>query len=372
MYSTPLANVVIDRYSSLRHAAIKKPKQPAMKNLHLPITMFAFLLSFFTAAAQNAAEATEYMKKIIERHDNVIKKYLSYNSAAAHGKKNNKVERLKNNLIDEVAKSKKKISGMDGFNGNTAYRDSAAGFMDFYYKVLVDDYDKIVDLDEITEKSYNELEAYLMLRHQVDKKLDAANDRMQQAQNIFAQQNNIKLVDADDELREKMKIVISVNEYYHKLYLIFFKPFLQDKNITRRINKGDVSSVKKDTAELKKYIQEAMIKLETAGPYDADSSLKKACIQLLQFYERKMSVYLKPLTDYYIANDKFEKAKKEYQQIKEPTQQNADVYNAAVNEINVAKGRYNETNTNMYAANKEYTRNWNKAVHAFLDRHMPE
>ncbi len=329
-------------------------------------------LSILPGKLLSQSEAAEYMQKIIEKHDNVIKKYLNYNSAASHGKKSDKVEKLKNNLLDEVEKSKKKISKMDAFNGNTTYRDSAVAFMDFYYNVLQNDYDKIVNLDEITEKTYDELEAYLLLRRQVDKKLEEANRRIQKAQDNFAAENSIKLVDAEDELREKMKTVIKVNEYYHKLYLIFFKPYLQDKSINRNLAKGDITTIKKDTADMKKYVKEVINKLDTLPSYDNDSSLKKACSHLMQFYEKKMSQFVKPLTDYYVVSEKFEKAKKEYEKIKDPSQDDADKYNRAVDEINKARGFYNETNAAMYAAAKENIRNWNKAVHTFLDRYMPE
>ncbi len=134
------------------------------------------------------------MEYISTQQTNVTKKFLSYNSAAAHGKRAKKVEKLREQLLNEVQESKMNISSMPKFKGDGAFKDSAASFMKFYYNVLNDDYAKIVNMEEIAEQSYDEMEVFLLLQEQVDKKMEEANHAMNEAQKVFASQNNIKLL----------------------------------------------------------------------------------------------------------------------------------------------------------------------------------
>ncbi len=60
-----------------------------------------------------------------------------------------------------------------------------------------------------------------------------------------------------------MKVVSAVNEHYHKVYLTFFKPYLQEKNLKEAMEKGNVGGLEQDKNALLKYAQEALVKLET-------------------------------------------------------------------------------------------------------------
>lgn len=334
------------------------------------IVTCTFLSSELTA--QNFENAPEYMDYISKQHKNVTAKFLSYNSAASHGKRAKKVEKLREQLLDEVQESKMNIASMPKFKGDAAYKDSSANFMKFYYNVLNDDYSKIVNMEEIAEQSYDEMEAYLMLQEAVDKKMEEANERMQVAQKSFASKNNINLISSSDEMTEKMKTVSDVNEHYHLVYLTFFKPYLQEKNLKKAIDKGNVGGLEQDKNALLKYAQEALVKLETIKAYQGDNSLKGACKQLMQHYVKEANDYIKPITDFLLVKERFETIKKDYEKKDDHNKQDVDAYNKAVNDINVASEKYNQANKNMFEAGKESIENWNKAVTGFFDEHMPK
>lgn len=342
-----------------------------MKHGFICVTAIACTLSFSTATAQNFENAGEYMHYISAQHENITKKFLSYNSAVSHGKRARKVEKLREQLLDEVQESKMNISSMPKFKGDGAYKDSSVNFMKFYFSVLNDDYSKIVNMEEIAEQSYDEMEAYLMLQEQIDKKMEEANERINAAQKLFASQNNIRLVDSKDEMSEKMKVVKAVNEHYHQVYLAFFKPYLQEKNLQKAIEKGNVGGIEQDKNALLKYAQEALVKLETIKAFEGDFALKGACKQLMQFYIKEANDYMKPITDFLLVKERFETIKKDYEKKSDHTQQDVDAYNKAVNDINAATEKYNQANKNIFETGKENIDNWNKAVNGFFDEHMP-
>jgi len=342
-----------------------------MKHLFVCTAIVAGTFFSTAATAQNFENAGEYMDYISVQQKNITQKFLSYNSAVSHGKRAKKVEKLREKLLDEVQESKMNISSMPKFKGDAGYRDTSANFLKFYYNVLNDDYSKIVNMEEIAEQSYDEMEAYLMLQEQIDKKLEEANDRMKKAQKEFAAKNNINLIESKDEMGEKMETVGKVNEHYHLVYLTFFKPYLQEQNLGKAIAKGNVSGIEQDKNALLKYAQEALVKLETIKAFEGDNSLKAACKQLMQFYIKEANDYMKPIIDFVMVKERFESIKKDYEKKSDHTQADVDAYNKAVNDINAASNKYNEANKNMYEVGKENLDNWNKSVNAYFDEHMP-
>lgn len=342
-----------------------------MKNAFTLFLLSVCLVYTVEGNAQNFEDAGGYMQHISTQHSNISKRFLSYNSAVSHGKRAKKVEKLREQLLNEVQEARMNISSMPKFKGDAAYRDSSVSFMKFYYNVLNDDYGKIVNMEEIAEQSYDEMEAYLMLQEQVDKKMEEANERMHTAQKLFASQNNINLVASKDEMSEKIKVVGEVNAHYHQVYLAFFKPYLQAENLSKSIAKGNISAIEQDKNALQKYAQETLVKLEAIKPYEGDAALKGACKQLMQFYVKQATDYIKPITEFLLVQERFETIKKDFEKKSDHDQKEVDAYNKAVNDINAASGKYNQASKNIYEMSKENLENWNKTVSAFFDEHMP-
>ena len=54
-------------------------------------------------------------------------------------------------------------------------------YIKFCYNVFNDDYAKIVNLEDIAEQSYDEMQAYLLLQEKTNEKINEANDKMSDA-----------------------------------------------------------------------------------------------------------------------------------------------------------------------------------------------
>ena len=184
-------------------------------------TLLSLLGSSLLLQAQDFETGSNYMSFISKQQENVSKKYLSYSSAAAHGKRAKKVDALREKLLNEVQEAKMNVSGMPAFKGDKAYRDTAISFMKLYYNVLNDDYAKIINMEEVAEQSYDAMEAYMLAQELVDKKLKEANEMMQLGQKNFASNNNINLLKDESKLGEMLEQVHQTNEHYKKVYLLF-------------------------------------------------------------------------------------------------------------------------------------------------------
>lgn len=330
---------------------------------------------FFTAVchqahAQNFDNPGEYMQFISKQDMEVSKKYLAYNSASAHGKRQRKVEALREKLLNQIQESRMNISGMPSFKGDKSYRDTAVNFLKFYFNVMNDDYSKIINMEEIAENSYDDMEAYIMMEEQVQQKLSEANERMQAAQKDFAAKNNIRLLEDKSEMSEMMDEVAGNSKYYHQVYLIFFKPSVQEKNMMEAQNKKNITGMEQARGSMIKYAQEGLEKLKELQAYKGDNSLKQACNNALNFYIKegeKMNAF----SEYSMAKESFETSKKDFDKSKNHSQQEVDAYNKAVNNINKATSNFNTVNQSLNELRSQQTQNWNEAVKNFFDNHTP-
>ena len=321
--------------------------------------------------AQNFDNAGEYLSYISKQQENISKKYMSYTSASAHGKREKKVEALRNKLINEVDESRMNISGMPSFKTDKTYRDTAVSFMKLYYNVLNEDYSKIINMEEIAEQSYDDMEAYLLAQEKVNEKLQQGNERMRIAEAAFAAKNNINLINGQSELGDKMEQVHLLNVYYHQVYLLFFRPYKQEAYLLEAIGKGNITGIEQNKSALLKYAQEGLEKLNTIKAFQGDNSIAAACKAMLSFYVKEVNDKMSAVSDFFLTRERFDKMKKEFEKKSEPGKDEVAAYNKGVADINKASDGYNKNNETLNQQRKEALNNWNSTEKAFFDEHTP-
>lgn len=322
--------------------------------------------------AQNYDNPVEYMDVISKQSVNVSKRYMSYTSASAHGKRAKKVESLRSKLLDEVQEARMNISAMPSYKGDKALRDTSVNFMKLYFNVLNEDYSKIINMEEIAEQSYDAMEAYLMAQEMVDKKLEEGNQKMRDAERDFAAKNNIRLTESSTELGEMLKQVHAVNGHYHQVYLIFFKPYIQEKNLLEAIEKANVTGIEQNKNALLKYAQEGLLKLQSVPAFEGnDTRMVDACRQMLNFYITEVNEKIGSVSEYFMAKERFDKIKKEFDKKSEHGREEVDEYNKSVKDINNAVNKYNSDLKEANKMRSDAFDDWNKAIEKFFDEHTP-
>ena len=341
-----------------------------MKPLYKLILCLFILTTANNGKAQDLESAGQYMEYISMQRENISKKYLSYASASAHGKRARKVESLRMKLLDEVQEAKMNISGMPSFKGDKSYRDTSVSFMKLYYNILNDDYGKVINMEEIAEQSYDEMEALLLIKESIDNKLEEGNAKMKIAESTFAGKNNIKLVESTSALGEKTEQVHGLNKYYNEIYLLFFKPYKQEEKLMEAVSKGNITSIEQTKNAMQRYANEGLEKLKTIKSFDGDNSVLAVTKSILQFYVKE-AADMNTISDYFLAKERFAALGKEFEKKDEPTKADTDNYNKAVKEINKASEAYNQKNNSLNEQRSEELKNWNKAVNEFFDEHTP-
>lgn len=337
----------------------------------LPLLFIVLLIGGSKVYSQDFNNPGEYMSFISKQQENISKKYMAYASASAHGKKAKKVENIRQKLLNEVQESRMNISGMPSYKNDKSYRDTAVSFMKMYYNILNDDYNKVLNLEEIAENSYDEMEALLNIKDAIDLKLEDGNKKLRTAAETFAKTHNVNLIEGESsELSEKLKKVHVLNKYYNEVYLVFFKPYVQESKLVEAISKNNITGMEQTKNSLKKYSEEGLEKLKTIKAFEGDHAVTGACKTLLQFYIKESDA-TGAVSDYMLAKENFDKIKKEFEKKSSPTKADVDAYNAAVNDMNKKSQKYNQSLNDLNKQRSESLNNWNKTVNQFFDEHTP-
>ncbi|MCU0429499.1 MAG: hypothetical protein MUF42_05955 [Cytophagaceae bacterium] len=347
----------------------------SIRTLGFSLVILFSTFFFQPAKAQNYETASAYMEFINTQYMEIMKDYWAYTSAVGHGKSARKVEDKRKELLTTTSNVTRKISLMPPFKGDKSLRDSATSFLRISYHVLNHDYAKIVNMEEISEQSYDAMEAYLLAQDVANDKIKAANDRLTETQKSFAARNNVNLVEGEsNETIKKINAASEVNGYHRVIYLIFFKSYKQEYYLMEAMNKKNINGMEQNKNSLLQFSKEGIAKLDTMKAFKGDKSMIQATKQLLEFYQKECNEKVSILTNFYIEEDNFQKIKKAFDAKKpaDRTQADVDQFNQAVNKLNKAVAEFNTTNQQLNENRKKLIDQWNKTSDAFLDKFTPK
>jgi hypothetical protein len=339
---------------------------------------FLFTLILFALAGSVTAQTTEqahaYMQTIGNQFYQISNDRMSYTSAASHGKSARKVEKKRTELINTIKMAEANIRKMKPFNGSAAYRDSVVAYLKLNRIVLTEDYGKILDMEEIAEQSYDAMEGYMLAKEKAEEKLDVAFEKVSEQQKLFASNNNIKLVESDSKLSEKLETSGKVFTYYNPVYLIFFKSYKDEMYMLDAIGRNDINAMEQTKNALLANVEKGTAVLGPMAAYKGDNSLKVACQQLLSFYKMEASQKMSEIINFQLKQDNYEKMKAamEAKRPADRTKQDVDEFNKMVNDYNVSVGKINALQNELNKKRTEALNRWNEATENFLDKHIPK
>lgn len=338
------------------------------------ITLFCCVVLVVPVFSQTPDSPVEYMEYLSKRDMAMSEKYLSYMSEVAHGHRARKMEKRRQELISEIRAAISDAGRLKPYKGDASLRDAYKHYWDILLKVFNEDYHKIVDMEEIAEQSYDNMEAYLLAQEKAEEVLDHASDQIAPVYKAFAAKNNINLIEKDSKTNKKLRQVGRVNAYYHQIFLIYFKSFKQEVYMLEAFSNNDVNGTEQNRLTLIRFAEEGLLKLKDMKPFDDDGSMITACRKVLEFHQKEATSLMPAQSDFLVRKAEFEKIKKsmDAKPANKRTQADVDAYNKAVNDFNAA---VNSSNSAAEKANKDrdnVMNNWNTATRRFMDQHTPK
>jgi hypothetical protein len=345
-----------------------------MKQITRTLLLGVCISLIFSTSSKAQKSAVEYLENINKELTALMTDTWDYTSAVAHGKTARKIDNRRKDLIKTSQLAKNRVNRMPAFEGSTALRDSVAAYLDINYKVLTQDYEKIVDMEEIAEQSYDMMEAYLLAQEKADERLNTAGDRMEAEQKKFAEANNINLVENKDKVAKKLESAGDVIKYYNEIYLIFFKSYKQEAYLMDAMTRSDLNAMEQNKNALATTAAEGLEKLAKISPFKGDANLKAACKNMLEFYKDEAATKMPAIIDFYMKKEKLDKVKAAFDAKPENkrTQQDVDQYNAAANDMNTGLNKYNSNNDALNKNRNSLLDKWNTGAARFMDSHVPK
>lgn len=343
-----------------------------MKTVNNLVMAGIFMVAAGNSQAQTFNNAGEYLQYIGKEFKSVQSATWDYTRSVAKNKSAKKVNKTRAELIKTITNSISKVQAMSAFEGQNWLRDSTVSFLTLNKAVVSEDYEKIMNLEDIAEQSYDLMEAYLKANEVAGDKLEKAGDRIEQAERKFAADHKITLLESTDKTSQKLARAGKVYDYYNPVYLIFFKSFKQELYMMDAQNKGDVAAMEQNKSTLAKYAAEGLKQIESVPAFEGDGSLKKACMDILKFYVDESGKKYQTIIDFYAKKDSFEKTKKAFEakKEKERTKEDVDNFNKMVNEYNNATNSYNALNQELNNNRAKLLGNWNNTAENFTNKHI--
>ena len=342
-------------------------------NRRLSLTILpALLLLYSTVQAQDLDNPANYITAITKARGDMDTKYMQYISYAAHGRRARKVEKLRQEVLDNIDQSRYKTTDLPLYKGDNSLRQAAIDYIKMCYIIFSEDYKKIVNMEELAEQSVDEMQAYLLLQDKINDKLHEAWSNLDKATNDFAAKYNVILSRDETPLGSKMQAADHLDKYVNTVFLAFFKANWEDNQLVKAMNDKKVNDMEQARNALSSYAAEGLKGLDTIKPYESDASLIGACRRALLFYQKAADKDVPKLTDFYVKQEDFDKLKKAFENKgSSRTQADVDTYNKAVNDLNTSVKGFNQTNTQLNNDRAQALNDWNNTEKKFNDEHMP-
>ncbi|MCW3126893.1 MAG: hypothetical protein JWO03_2551 [Bacteroidetes bacterium] len=330
------------------------------------------LLALSPTRAQQSNKALDYMAKVTDGQRQITSEMLGYVSAVAHNKSAKKVSKQRSEAMAAISSARAKALHMSDFEGDSALRVASYNYFNICYIVMKEDYGKIMDLEEISEQSYDNMEAYIKAQEVANEKRNEAFDKADREIKAFAVKHNINLTEDKSEEGKQSEIVSNVTKYYNKVYLTFFKCNSDENYLIKAVDKKDINGVEQNKNALIKHTDEALPKLTEIGNFENDASLINSCKKLLDFYKIEAEKKTPTLTDFIVKSDNFQKLKTAMDKKGSGgSQSEVDEFNKSVKDMNGAVVVYNKTNNELNENRSKLINDWNNAYMAFMSKHIP-
>lgn len=335
-------------------------------------TLLALVMTLLMSNTSFSQSSVEHMDELSTAFAELKDDTWKYLRTITKGKSARKSEKKRSQLLDQYKTQISVVKSIKPFEGDASLKDATLKYLDLAYKVIKEDYDKIVDMEAVAEESYDAMEAYILANRRANEKLSAASDELKISEQAFAENNNITLTEGEKD-RKDQKIADAANmlNYYNKVYLIFFKVHKQEAYVLAAQQNQDIAAFEQNVNALAMEADEALAKLDTMSAYQGDKEIIAAAKKAIEFYKNEAENEFSKVSDFYIKKDNFDKANEimETKKKKDRTQEDVDKFNKAVSEYNEAVGSFNETNENLNNSRSEMLDDWNKAVESFYKAH---
>lgn len=198
------------------------------------------------------------------------------------------LEARRNEVMQQIMLSKEKIKNMPPLNGDTRLRDEAVETLNEYQHAFELDYKDIIGLKQKSKDSFQAMEAYWKAEDKAEEKVNKATGRLRKAQQVYANKNNMKVVDGKEDtvLEEKMARISAVNNYWREIYLESFKVSKEYDLLWDILPREKAEPLDHQRKEVIKIVDQVLPSLRAKPGFNGDVEFRNQTTDLLEYYQR--------------------------------------------------------------------------------------
>jgi hypothetical protein len=333
------------------------------------IALFFFAISL---SAQTFDNALQYLEFVSEQQEGITKKMWKYTKSIAHSRSDRNIENKRKNLLKTLDKAIDKIKKAPGYDGNE-FKNQLLKRLQFSKNMLNDDYAKIIDMKAVAEQSYDAMEAYMLAQEMADKKMEEIQAEYEANYYTFAKNHKINIIENESDLSKNMTISNEVFKHYKKMYLIYFKVYINEVYLIEALNNGDANAIQQNANALSESAKEGLEILKTVEHYKNDKSIANTTKKAFDFFIDEADNKMPQIVEFLVLNEDLQKTQAALEKTpqRKRTKEQIDGYNNMVNDFNKKVKIYNKLNDELNNKRQTVINNLNNTNQNFLSKHIP-
>jgi hypothetical protein len=337
-------------------------------------TSDSFDIAAFTGADVTVInEAVAYHNSLTLPLNEIKVATFNYVKSVTKLQKAKTVEKKRQELLLAIQKSVETLSKEPPFKNNSTLRVELKRYLDLIAIVLREDFGKILNMEEIESRSFDQEEAHQLAIDLAREKLNDYFTIVTKAEEDFFKTYKVPVSKTikKDEMTLQIEKANKAIEYYNTVFRIFYKVNKEDA-YTRKANEAkDVAALEQHVATLESFADEGLLKLDQIKAFEGDDDLRATAKMMLNFYKEEARTTYPVNVNFYLVLDNMQKATKKLNAIKksERTQHDVDEYNQTVSMYNKAVKELNKKNKQSYKDLTKLIKLWNNKKEAFFDKH---
>ncbi|MFO7655814.1 MAG: hypothetical protein R6W78_02000 [Bacteroidales bacterium] len=335
-------------------------------------TIILLMRGISPCLAQISDSAENYIIKLRNEHQAILKEFLQYSGAVVHSRSKEEAAALQTHLITMVDNSLRRVSEVSCHNKDCSLRDSLVSYLTLVFRSLKEDRFQKLYFNNLNQLSYNEVETILSGSGIIDKEIHQKAKNLEAAQYLFAKKFNVVLSSEKDTLSGKIELINSLNDYYKRIFLIFLKSYKLGYQLF-----NEIDSMGFDAAEYFRIKQieattAGLLKLDSIKSFEDDSSLIIVCSKILLFYQYEAKFQVPLIIDYLKRRVFFEKKNQNL-----PAESKNSLNDAGLDEYNRETEALNKIHEKVVVIQHELLQqrngliyDWNLLSRDFMKKHI--
>ena len=334
--------------------------------------LIAFLILYNLSNAQDFKNPNDYLTYLGKETDRLTQSLWQYTSAIAHSRNISLLNERRMKLLEDSKLVNQKVNDLkDGYKGDVVYRNQLLEYLFVMDKQINSEYEKINELENGVNKSYEEIEKYTLNRNEENIKIKNLVEELNQYQKVFADKYGIRITENKSDVTNKMKISNDVFNYHSRFYLIFLKINIEESKFIDAIGKYDLDKTNESLKNLKILVNQNLVKLKTLDSYNNDATLYDKTLNFLEFINKEINEFGSSAVSYFKIKQNFEAIKAKNLAKTDKTPEEVNEYNNAVQEKNFNFKSYMRINDYFNSEREQIIKDWNQEGDRFIDKHIP-